>query len=571
MRKGNIFLLLVCFMFGIYSTAFSQPVDSTSLGGGNITTTVNLNSGTKYIMKGFNYVKNGGKVVIQPGTIIYGDSSSRATLIIERGGKLIADGTASQPIVFTSRKGNQGGSLGRLPGDWGGIIILGRSGINTSSGADSAEIEGFGAGLGPIYGGQPRIDDDSSGVLRYVRIEFPGVNLTPTSGNEINGLTMGGVGSKTIIEHIQVSYCGDDSFEWFGGTVNCKWLISYKPIDDDWDTDNGFRGRVQFGLSVRDTSFHDQSTSNGFESDNNNNSPSNYNSPRTKPLFCNMTVIGPYINTGLTLHPDWNSRGGHLRRRTLTCIYNSIIMGWRVGMRLDECGVINAANGDTLQQRSNVYAGNVKLADTASNSGCTSFSTHAWLQTGAYNNTIFSTASSVQLNNPFGVYPYGPEGPIVNHWMPMAGSPVLTGANFTYPNISSGFDVVTYRGAFGGPGTNWTEAWAVFNPVTYIIGIQQISSQVPAKFSLEQNYPNPFNPVTNIKFAMPKAGFASITIYNTLGEVVTTLVNRQLNIGTYKVDFDGANLSSGAYFYRLNVKTENNFEWTESKKMMLVK
>jgi hypothetical protein len=127
--------------------------------------------------------------------------------------------------LFTSRKAPGQRNFG----DWGGIIILGRSGINTSSGADSAEIEGFGSGQGPIYGGQPRIDADSSGCLRCVRIEFAGVNLTGVTGNEINGLTMGGVGSRTVIEYVQVSYCGDDSFEWFGGNVNCKYLISYKP------------------------------------------------------------------------------------------------------------------------------------------------------------------------------------------------------------------------------------------------------------------------------------------------------------------------------------------------------
>ncbi|HJY64176.1 MAG TPA: T9SS type A sorting domain-containing protein, partial [Ignavibacteria bacterium] len=495
--------------------------------------------------------------------------TTKATLIIERGGKIIADGTPTQPIVFTSRKGNQGGPTGRGPGDWGGIIILGRSGINTSSGADSAEIEGFGAGQGPIYGGQPVVNDDSSGVLRYVRIEFPGVNITGTSGNEINGLTMGGVGSKTVIEHVQVSYCGDDSFEFFGGNVNCKWLISYKPVDDDWDTDNGYRGRVQFGLSVRDTVYHDQSTSNGFESDNNNNVPANYNTPRTKPLFCNMTVIGPYINTGLSLHPDWSSRGGHLRRRTLTCTYNSIIMGWRVGLRFDECGVINAANGDTMQHRSDVFAGNVKLTDTASNSGCASFNAHTWLLTPAFNNTVYSTASSVQLTDPFNVYPNGPEGPVVNNWMPLPGSPVLTGANFTYPNLAAGFDVVTFRGAFGTD--NWTANWAVFNPRLYVIGIQQISLQVPAKFSLEQNYPNPFNPVTNIKFSLPRSGFVTINVYNSIGEEVSTLVNQDMTVGTYKADFDAMNLSSGVYFYRITVKGSQGLEWTESKKMMLVK
>ena len=556
--KVTKLLLLACMVFAGVASSFAQPIDSTTLNSSSITTTITLNSSTRYLMKGNNNVKNGATIVIQPGTVIMGDFESKGVLIVERGGKIYANGTVNQPIVFTSEKpaGN------RNPGDWGGIIILGRSGINTASGSDSAEIEGFGAGLGPIYGGQPRIDDDSSGVLRYVRIEFPGVNLTGVSGNEINGLTMGGVGSKTVIEYVQVSYCGDDSFEWFGGNVNCKYLVAYKSVDDDWDTDNGYRGKVQFGLSVRDTGIYDVSTSNGFESDNNTNSPTSgtYNSPRTKPIFSNMTVVGPFSTTGLSLNSLWG-RGAHIRRASQLCLYNSIIMGWRVGVRIDGPSG-NSATGDTLQIRNTILAGNVKLGDSANGN----FGTQNWLQTGAYNNTIFGTASSVQLTDPFAVYPDAGEG-TVNKWMPLGGSPALSGADFTNPNLA-GFDNVTFRGAFGP--TNWSSGWAVFNPRGYVIGINQISSNVPNDFSLSQNYPNPFNPVTNIKFELPQSGLVTLKVFNTLGEEVATLVDQNMSVGTYKVDFDASNLASGAYFYKMTV-TNSNGSFTDVKKMMLVK
>ncbi|HRF64482.1 MAG TPA: T9SS type A sorting domain-containing protein [Ignavibacteria bacterium] len=561
--KVTKLLILACMMIGMYSSLYAQPIDSTTLNSASITSNTTLNASTRYLMKGNNNVKNGATLIIQPGTIILGDFESKGTLIVERGGKIFANGSANQPIVFTSEKpaGN------RNPGDWGGIIILGRSGINTASGSDSAEIEGFGAGLGPIYGGQPRIDDDSSGVLRYVRIEFSGVNLTGVSGNEINGLTMGGVGSKTVIEYIMVSYNGDDSFEWFGGNVNCKYLISYKPVDDDWDTDNGFRGKIQYGLSVRDSGIYDVSTSNGFESDNNTNSPSSgtYNSPRTMPIFSNMTVVGPFSSTGLTLNSLWG-RGGHLRRASQISIYNSIIMGWRVGIRLDGPS-IRGASGDTLQIRNTILGGNVKLGDTASvPSGFESFSTQAWLGTGSYNNTIFGTASSVQLTDPFAVYPDAGDG-TVDKWMPVGGSPALSGADFSNPNLA-GFDNVTFRGAFGT--TNWTSGWAVFNPRGYTIGIQQISSNVPNDFTLSQNYPNPFNPVTNIKFELPQSGFVTLKVFNMLGEEVSTLVNQDMNVGTYKYDFDASSLATGAYFYKMTV-TNSNGSFTDVKKMMLIK
>ena len=540
-----------------YAKVTHSAIDSTTLNSSSITGNTVLSRTTTYYMKGFNYVQNGAALVIEAGTKIYGDFNSKGTLIIQRGGKIFANGNAGDPIVFTSQK--PAGQ--RSAGDWGGIIILGRSGINTASGADSAEIEGFGPGLGPIYGGQPRVDNDSSGVLRYVRIEFPGTNLTGISGNEINGLTMGGVGSRTVIEYVQVSYSGDDSYEWFGGTVNCKHLIAYKGLDDDWDTDNGFRGKIQFGLSVRDSGLVDISTSNGFESDNNVNTPTNFNGPRTKPIFSNMTVIGPYAQTGWSLNSLWG-RGGHLRRNTLMSAYNSIIMAWKVGLRVDGSGVGNAATADTIQIRNTILAGNVRLADST---GTGSFSPQQWLQTPAYANTVFTDNSSVLLTAPFNIYPDVPlPANNVSNWIPLSGSPALSGSSFSNPNLA-GFENVSYRGAFGTD--NWTANWAQFNPKNYtVIGINQISVLVPDKFTLEQNYPNPFNPSTNLEFGISRSGFVSLKIFDMLGKEVMTLVNSNLTPGTYKYDFDGTGLSSGIYYYTLSA---DNF--SQTKRMTLIK
>ena len=554
--KKAISLFILVILTSSSGKAISA-IDSTTLNSSSITGNTVLSRSTTYYLKGFNYVQNGATLVIEAGTKIYGDFNTKGTLIIQRGGKVFANGNASDPIIFTSQK-----PAGlRAAGDWGGIIILGRSGINTASGADSAEIEGFGPGLGPIYGGQPRIDDDSSGVFRYVRIEFPGINLTGISGNEINGLTMGGVGSRTVIEYVQVSYSGDDSFEWFGGTVNCKHLIAFKGLDDDWDTDNGFRGKIQFGLSVRDSSLVDVSTSNGFESDNNVNTPTNFNSPRTKPIFSNMTVIGPYGQTGWALNSLWG-RGGHLRRNTLMSAYNSIIMAWRVGLRVDGSGVGNAATGDTIQIRNTILAGNVRLADST---GTGSFSPQQWLQTPSYSNTIFTENSSVQLTAPFNIYPDVPlPANNVNNWMPLGGSPALSGANFSNPNLT-GFENVSYRGAFGTE--NWTSNWAQFNPKNYtVIGISQISSLVPDKFTLEQNYPNPFNPSTKISFSIPNSGFTSLKVFDITGKEVAELINKNLTPGSYEYQFNSADLTSGVYFYTLRV---NNI--SETKRMFLIK
>ncbi len=201
---------------------------------------------------------------------------------MEPGGKLIAKGTATEPIVFTSERAP--GS--RRPGDWGGVIVCGKAPNN--NGVLAQQIEG---GPRTKHGGTDA--NDNSGVLQYVRIEFAGYPFK--KDQEIYGLTLGSVGAGTTVDHVQVSYSNDDSFEWFGGTVNCKYLIAYRGWDDDFDTDNGYSGNVQFGLSVRDSRIADASQSNGFESDN--NAEGSTAEPFTSATFSNMTFLGPKAST----------------------------------------------------------------------------------------------------------------------------------------------------------------------------------------------------------------------------------------------------------------------------------
>lgn len=240
----------------LFGTDDKENANGTQIGNGDqefvFTGKQTLKKGT-YLLKGWVYIADGAELTIEPGTIIKGDKQSKAALIAERGGKLIAKGTATEPIVFTSEEA--AGS--RKPGDWGGIILCGKAKNNQTE----QQIEG---GPRTKHGGAD--DADNSGALSYVRIEFAGYPFQ--KDKEINGLTLGSVGSGTEIDHVQVSYSNDDSFEWFGGTVNCKYLVAYKGWDDDFDTDNGFSGKVQYGLSLRDSKIADTSQSNGFESDN---------------------------------------------------------------------------------------------------------------------------------------------------------------------------------------------------------------------------------------------------------------------------------------------------------------
>ena len=292
-----------------------------------------LKKGT-YTLKGWIYIAEGSELTIEPGTIIKGDKATKASIIAERGGKLIAKGAENSPIVFTSAqpKGQ------RKPGDWGGIILCGKAQNNQTE----QQIEG---GPRTKHGGSDNADN--SGILSYVRIEFAGYPFQ--KDKEINGLTLGSVGSGTTLDHIQVSYSNDDSYEWFGGTVNAKYLIAYHGWDDDFDTDNGYSGNVQFGLVVRDSRIADTSQSNSFESDN-NASGSDVN-PFTSATFSNITFVGPkmdasfknntdYINGG-NMNPNNGSALGkfqaamHIRRNSrLNCV-NSLAIGYPIGLILD--------------------------------------------------------------------------------------------------------------------------------------------------------------------------------------------------------------------------------------------
>lgn len=285
-----------------------------------------------YLLDGPVYVDSLATLTIEAGTIIRGnDLVANSSLIITRGAQIIANGTPCNPIVFTSNK-----SIGtRTKGDWGGIIILGRGLHNAGT---QNLIEGLVASnLDNYHGGT--LPADNSGSLRYVRIEYGGYVLS--LNNEINGLTMGSVGSGTTIDHIQTSFINDDAFEWFGGSVNCNYLVAYRCLDDDFDTDNGFDGTIQFALGVKDPTIADNptiSTSEGFESDN--NAGGTAAAPKTKAKFYNVTQIGAFrcgSNAGPITQPTANGfrRGARLRRVTELKIYNSIFMNnWR-GLLVD--------------------------------------------------------------------------------------------------------------------------------------------------------------------------------------------------------------------------------------------
>jgi PKD repeat protein len=292
------------------------------------------------------YVRNNAVLTIQPGTIIRGDFATQATLIITRGAKINAIGTQAQPIVFTSN--NAAGA--RQEGDWGGLVILGLARNNQPGGV--ANIEGILPTTDTQFGGN--FDNDDSGTLKYVRVEFAGIPLEPNK--EINGITFGSVGSETELDYIQVSFSGDDAFEWFGGTVNAKHLIAYRTLDDDFDTDFGFRGKVQFGLIIRDKDLSDAaSDSNGFESDN--DAAGSAAQPKTMPIFSNITIVGPKGNGTIALPiGEKFEKAFRLRRNTSTSVFNSLVTGWEKGLSVEGTAAEANVNADSLVFASNTLS-----------------------------------------------------------------------------------------------------------------------------------------------------------------------------------------------------------------------
>lgn len=436
---------------------------------GRITKDTTLRKGDENILKGIVYIANGATLTVEAGATVKGSFSGSdvAALVITRGSKINAVGTAEAPIVFTSAAQNP------QSGDWGGIIILGKAAINTSylsktglyqveGGIDNAQGDGL-AGSGDAVAPTP-VNDDNSGRMSYVRIEYAGYAFQPDK--EINSLTLAGVGSGTILDHIQVSYAKDDAYEWFGGTVNAKYLIAWKTQDDDFDTDNGFSGKVQFGLVIRDSVIADISNSEAFESDNNATGSSA--TPKTTAIFSNITAIGPRATLNNVGSPLFRG-AAHIRRNTGISIFNSIIIGWPRGVEIDaSTGNSTALNieDSTIRLRNVTFAGNAvnyRFTGAAGSTIKDDASLFAWLSNSYYNNDFLTNASDAKLIQPFN---YSAPDPT-----PFAGSSgnskILNGANFSDARLSSDtfFDkTVTFRGAVAPAGAeaSWWKGWTSF-------------------------------------------------------------------------------------------------------------
>jgi hypothetical protein len=424
-----------------------------------------LDATKKYLLKGQVFVQDGSTLTIPAGTVIMGDKATKAVLVVKKGGKLMAQGTASNPIVFTSELG-----VGeRDKGDWGGIVLLGKANVNqtVSDALNTPTIEGITPSIN--YGTNATSnDDDNSGVLEYVRIEFAGIAISPN--NETNSLTMGAVGSGTTINHVQVSFGGDDGFEWFGGTVNCSHLVSFATWDDDFDCDFGYTGKVQYAVAIRDPFSADQSASNGFEVDNDGGGTAA--SPKTAPIFSNVTIFGPKTDSNTTVSGNYGY-AMHLRRNSAASIFNSIFAGNMKGLLLDGTTTFGNYNSSTTGVLANNIIATTKVgtanpADIVKGATITDADARTYWNISNKLDTIPTNTSKVtdwpavglresNFYSQNATYPSNPDLTSVT-----ATGVMMPTASFTDGKLSGFFNTTTFVGAFGT--TDWTDGWSNFDP-----------------------------------------------------------------------------------------------------------
>lgn len=425
---------------------------------GHIEASRTFHSDTVYRLESFVQVRNGATLTVQPGTTVQGTQLS--ALFIMPGARIVANGTAARPIVFTSSRA----AGDRAPGDWGGLIIIGRGIINRTG---QIQIEGTGTNPNSnqalFYGGGTN-NGDSSGSLRYVRVEFAGFG--PAQDQELNSVTLAGVGRGTTMEYVQAIAGLDDNFEWFGGAVDGKYLVSYESGDDHFDASEGFVGRNQFVIALQSVVLTPRPGAGQFSSDpqgiendgcgdaSGGTCPQGQNSqPFNTPIFANFTLIG----TGPGVVGSGGGIGMMLRRGTGGHYVNGIVARWpNAAIAIRDAATQSRIQEGNLSIRSLLLAENARAFET----GTGRFEVDA-----AANGIQTSTASTASL---FTAFPAGaPSGAAAFDWTPSTSSPARTGGTgaFTGPLAQLAGTAVTgtvYRGAADPAGPKWWQGWTVY-------------------------------------------------------------------------------------------------------------
>jgi hypothetical protein len=457
------------------TSAFTAPVNFTLSGGGTtailtgpITASRTLSADSVYTLSGYVKVQSGATLTIPAGTTIVGDTTQPgSSLWILRGAKIDAQGTATDPVVFTSARspGN------RKPGDWGGLIIIGNGMINRSGGP--ILTEGGAAGQAEDYSGGAD-NNDNSGTLRYVRIEFGGFDISNGAGQELNSLSSYAVGRGTTYEYLQTMSGLDDSFEWWGGAVDGRYLVSYESGDDHYDWTEGYQGRNQFLIAFQSQRLVPapgtgvfSSDPRGFEGDGCDPAVSGCtltgstgSTPYSMPVWANFTLIGPGQVTDIPA----DGNGAVLRRGTAGTLFNGILGRWK-GIAIDVRDTLTANNIvlDSLNFANLILAQNGFNFDTAG----ANFGDSATVETSA-NNTVKGYASTVLVDTLLGIN----ITPTALDWTPKSTGPAATGGSTFVPSkfgvrtagyFGGAMQQTTYIGAGDPAGVKWWQGWTAYN------------------------------------------------------------------------------------------------------------
>lgn len=466
------------------TAAYAAATTPTVVISGSIAANRTLTADTAYVLRGFVYVNSGATLTINAGTRIVGDTTALGSaLFVLRGARIVANGTAAAPVVLTSQRapGN------RQPGDWGGLVIVGNARNNRTGNIIVEGSNGSVVGANPagvVYTGGT-VDGDNSGTLRYVRVEFAGYATLPDA--ELNSFTLAAVGSGTTLEYLEALAGLDDHFEWFGGTVNAKYLVSYESGDDHFDTSEGYRGLNQFLIGFQSGYLIPRagagavsSDPQGFEVDGCNGggcvAPSGANAQSAgrddglwnMNVFANFTLVG--VGGGQTT-PASGGVGMVLRRGTGGTYINGVIARWpRQAISLRDSTSNNRFVVDSLLVRNLYFAENGTQVNGAQFDVASSslFGTQAAFE--ARNSAIQVAAGTVTAASLFTALPEitGLTTAASFDWTPTATSPIATGglASFAGTPVAvragSFITPTTYRGAAAPGGPKWWEGWTSY-------------------------------------------------------------------------------------------------------------
>lgn len=384
-----------------------------------ISNTLNLPAGKDYIISERVTVQDGGVLNIDAGVRLVGseDTSTANYIYVARGGKIFANGSPNLPIVFTGPE--------PVPGSWAGLVLAGNSTCNDETETEECQFE---ADLqGDVFYGGDNLED-SSGSLRYVQIRWAGQEISTDA--ELNSLTLLGVGSGTVLDHVQVDGGLDDGFEMFGGSVNGRYLVCSNMGDDCFDFDQGYSGKIQFALGWQGANPDQDGDSNGIESDN--DSSNNDKQPRTLPIISNMTLVGG----------DIGRNGARIRRGSGGLYYNTVLTGYvQHCLNLDDGGTFALADASGPGDELGFFHSHIGTCDA----GAFDEADAPYSVAGFFNGGPSNTTGDPQLTN----------------YLPTANSPLRTGGQA--PDDSF-FVPAMYKGAFAGPNDDWTAGWTVNLP-----------------------------------------------------------------------------------------------------------